>query len=74
MRIISNLKTLAFPVLIDCGTDDFFIEINRELHRMLLEKGIKHVYTEFPGAHTWEYWVHALDYHLFYLQHQFKFS
>ena len=71
--IISDLETLAFPVLIDCGTDDFFIGINRELHRILLEKGIKHVYTEFPGAHTWEYWVHALDYHLFYLQHQFKY-
>ena len=29
--------------------------------------------TEFPSAHTWEYWVHALDYHFYYLQHQFKY-
>ena len=71
--IIYDLEKLALPVVTDCGTDDFFIEINRELHRMRLNKGIKHVYTEFPCAHTWEYWVHALDYHLYYLQHQFKY-
>ena len=72
--IISDLEKLASPVIIDCGTDDFFIEINRELYRMMLNKGIDHLYTEFPSAHTWEYWVHALDYHLYYLQHQFKYQ
>ena len=71
--IISNLETLTFPILIDCGTDDFFIDINRELHQMLIDAEIKHVYTEFPGAHNWEYWVNALNYHLFYFQNQFKY-
>jgi putative tributyrin esterase len=41
---------------IDCGTEDFLIEDNREFAKFLTEKAIPHEYEEFPGAHTWEYW------------------
>jgi S-formylglutathione hydrolase FrmB len=43
-------------IRIDCGTDDFLIDDNRECHRRLDRLGIPHEYEEFPGAHTWDYW------------------
>lgn len=46
----------------DCGTDDILIEHNRTLHRDLTAAGIPHVYEEFPGGHTWDYWhAHLAD-------------
>lgn len=46
----------------DCGTEDVLIEHNRTLHRDLQAAGIPHVYEEFPGGHTWDYWnAHLAD-------------
>jgi S-formylglutathione hydrolase FrmB len=39
-----------------CGSEDFLIEPNRDLHRYLLEIGYEHLYTEGAGTHSWEYW------------------
>ena len=55
-------------IAFDCGTDDHLIEDNREFDAHLAQLGIPHVYREYPGGHTWEYWdqhiVEALDFHL----------
>ncbi|OWP62317.1 esterase [Hymenobacter amundsenii] len=56
------------PLIIDCGVDDFLIDINREVHRRLVYNHTPHDYTERPGAHTWEYWQNALPYHLLFFQ------
>ena len=46
----------------DCGSEDLLIEHNRTLHRDLEAAGITHVYEEFPGGHTWDYWhLHLAD-------------
>jgi putative tributyrin esterase len=44
------------PLRFDCGVDDELIEGNRTLHRQLEEEGIRHIYEEYSGAHTWDYW------------------
>ncbi|MCW5557599.1 MAG: alpha/beta fold hydrolase [Verrucomicrobiae bacterium] len=44
----------------DCGTEDPWITANRELHRAMELEGIPHVYEEFPGGHTWDYWERHL--------------
>ena len=44
------------PLRFDCGTEDILIEPNRHLHQALERAGISHVYQEFPGGHSWEYW------------------
>lgn len=49
-------KRLVPKIRIDCGTDDFLIQQNRDYHAALNKLGIAHEYEEFPGAHTWEYW------------------
>ena len=46
----------------DCGKEDELVGHSRELHRDLLKTGIPHVYEEFPGGHTWDYWhAHLAD-------------
>lgn len=52
----------TLPMIIDCGVDDFFIGINRELHQILLQKQIPHDYIERPGSHNWTYWDNAVRY------------
>lgn len=39
-----------------CGTEDFLLENNREFHRFLEERGVKHVYIESPGTHDMVFW------------------
>lgn len=50
------------PIRIDCGASDLLIEENRTLHRELEQRGIRHIYEEFPGGHEWPYWeIHLAD-------------
>lgn len=59
LSVIECLKQNASrlpPLRFDCGSDDILIEHNRTLHHQLGEANIAHVYEEFPGGHTWEYW------------------
>ncbi|SIQ98818.1 alpha/beta hydrolase [Maribacter ulvicola] len=50
----------------DCGVDDPLIEHNRKLHINLEKYGIAHIYEEFNGGHTVNYWkehiVRSLQY------------
>jgi putative tributyrin esterase len=43
-------------ITFDCGVDDFVIEGNQDLHAHMEQIGLPHTYTEFAGAHTWDYW------------------
>lgn len=49
-------RSLLPALRIDCGTEDFLIDHNREFHAHLDKLGIAHEYAEFPGAHEWGYW------------------
>ena len=40
-----------------CGTEDFLIENNREMHRFLEEEGVTHEYHEAPGIHDMVFWT-----------------
>jgi len=65
--LIDKMKENGIALLMDCGVDDFLLETNRQMHRLLLENGTPHDYTERPGAHTWEYWTNALPFHLLFI-------
>ncbi|WP_420150644.1 alpha/beta hydrolase [Spirosoma sp.] len=64
VNMADKLKANGLPLIIDCGVDDFLIEPNRELHRRLVYNKTPHNYSEYPGAHTWEYWENSLPYHV----------
>lgn len=73
---VVNLIPLALhselAMIIDCGTDDFFIDVNRDLHKKMLELKIPHDYTERPGAHNSEYWNNSILYHMLFFDNFFK--
>jgi len=69
---VDSLKPSELAISIDCGTGDFFIEVNRQLHAKLTEKGITHEYVEFPGGHSWEYWRLALPRQMEFLNRHFE--
>ncbi len=72
VNMAETIKNNGMPVIIDCGVDDFLIEVNRELHRRLVYNNTPHDYTERPGAHTWEYWQNSLPYHLLFFNKVLK--
>lgn len=53
-RLARSPRRLA--IRMDCGTEDFLIERNREFHAHLDALGVEHTYAEYPGEHTWAYW------------------
>jgi len=67
-----TIRKNGLPIIIDCGVDDFLIEVNRELHRRLVYNNTPHDYTERPGGHTWEYWQNALPNHLLFFSKVLK--
>ncbi|MEC9376785.1 MAG: alpha/beta hydrolase family protein [Candidatus Neomarinimicrobiota bacterium] len=71
VNMVHLLNETDFPIFVDCGYDDFFIENNRDLHQKLIEAKIKHRYAEKPGEHNWNYWISALDDHLKFFQINF---
>ncbi len=57
--LVKRLKARngKFPkIYMCCGTEDFLIENNREMHRFLESENVSHVYEESPGAHDWNFW------------------
>lgn len=57
VREISPERVKALPFLyVDCGTEDFLIQQNRDFTALLAEKKIPHEYRELPGKHDWIFW------------------
>lgn len=67
INLADKMKANGLKLMIDCGTEDFLIEPNRELHRRLLYNHTPHDYIERPGGHTWDYWQNALPSHVLFL-------
>ena len=44
-----------------CGTEDFLIENNRELHRFFEKEGIPHEYHESKGTHDMVFWREYIE-------------
>lgn len=59
-RIVSEIsaeKVKSLPFLyLDCGTDDWLFQPNRDFATLLLEKKVPHEYRQLPGVHEWKYW------------------
>lgn len=72
VNMVEAIKKNAIPIIIDCGVDDFLLEVNRELHRRLVYNQVPHDYIERPGEHTWEYWQNSLPYHVLFFHNVLK--
>ncbi len=62
----------SLSLIIQCGTDDFFYNVNVQLHEKLLLNNIPHTFISNPGAHNWDYWSEAIKYQLLYISDRFN--
>lgn len=71
---LHKIEPYKLDIIIDCGYEDFFFEVNEKLHEKMLYLNIKHDYITRPGGHTREYWENAIDYQLVFFNKFFKRS
>lgn len=69
---VDKLQNGELALIIDCGESDFFLEVNKNLHRRLLEFKIDHDFITRPGGHTGEYWNNSIDYQILFFSKFFR--
>jgi S-formylglutathione hydrolase FrmB len=72
INMLHLLTPGALSLLIDCGTEDFFYEVNVSLHQQMAYRKIAHDFISRPGAHNWKYWSNAIQYQLLFMNNYFK--
>ena len=72
MGQLKRIKNGDLWITFDCGEADFFLEVNKDLHKRLLGLGIDHDFTTRPGGHTSEYWGNSIDYHILFVEKYFR--
>ena len=71
INIVDELQNGDLKIIFDCGVDDFFLQVNRNLHQKLLDKKIEHDYVERPGEHNWAYWNNSIKFQLLFFREYF---
>ncbi len=64
INMVNRIKPNELYITIECGTEDFFYEVNEALHKKLLYMNIPHDYATRPGKHNSDYWKDSIDYQL----------
>lgn len=72
LNIIDEKPRDSLAIIIDCGTEDFFYEVNNRLHAKMEKLKIPHDYITRPGAHNWDYWRNALQYQFVFFSNYFN--
>lgn len=62
----------GYPIIIDCGTSDFFFPVNERLHNELLYRNIRHEYITRPGSHNRTYWSISIEPQLLFFSRFFR--
>lgn len=70
--LAGTIEPGRFNIIFDCGTEDFFYEVNEDLHQALLDRKVPHDYISRPGQHNWPYWNNSILYQLLYFNEIFK--
>lgn len=65
---IDKIENGDLALIIDCGYDDFFFNVNNEFHQKLLQHKIGHDFIVRPGGHTGEYWNSSIDYQILFFK------
>ena len=72
VHAVDDLQNGQLALIFDCGTSDFFLTVNRNLHQKLLDKKIDHDYIERPGGHNGAYWRNSIDYQVLFFEKFFR--
>ena len=71
-NMLDKVENNNLKLIIDCGVDDFFIDVNRTLHQKMVALKINHDYIERPGKHNIEYWENSLKFQLLFFNNFFN--
>jgi len=71
MKEMENYPKDSIAIIIDCGVQDFIIDMSRVAHQKMLSLKIPHDYIERPGKHDWKYWRTAVEYQLLFFRNYF---
>jgi len=72
INLVPLLKNKQLKLIIDCGVDDFFFNVNLALHQKLLAQNTPHYFMTRPGSHNWDYWNDAILYQMLFFSNFFK--
>lgn len=72
VNMLHLLTPNSLALIIDCGTEDFFYNVNEQLHEKLLQQNIPHDYISRPGVHDWDYWRNSIDFQLLFMNKFFR--
>ncbi|MDH5474625.1 MAG: esterase family protein [Cyclobacteriaceae bacterium] len=72
INLVYLLKGDNLKLIFDCGTNDFFYEVNKQLHQKLMNRNIPHDYTERSGSHNWAFWSNSIKYQVLYFDIYFN--
>lgn len=70
INMVSQIKP-GLKLMIDCGVEDFFYQVNEALHATLLANKVPHDYVVKPGKHNWDYWKEAIYYQTLFMNRNF---
>lgn len=72
---VATLATKVAPhkwnIIFDCGTEDFFYDVNRKLENTLKKRKMPHTYMNRPGIHNAAYWHDSAPLHLAFFDRYF---
>jgi S-formylglutathione hydrolase FrmB len=71
VNVIDHYPKDSLAIIMDCGTEDRVLGMNRLVHDKMLKLKIPHDYIERPGEHNWKYWNTSIDYQLIYFRKYF---
>ena len=71
LNVIDQYPKDSLDIIIDCGTEDRVLPMNRAVHEKMLKLKIHHDYIERPGEHNWAYWNTSIDYQLLFFRKHF---
>jgi S-formylglutathione hydrolase FrmB len=72
LNIIEHYPKDSLAILIDCGTEDRVLAMNRAVHVKLNKLKVPHDYIERPGEHNFIYWNKSIDYHFVFFSQFFN--
>lgn len=60
MSHVDSITPGDYNIIFDCGTEDFFFDVNNRLDSILTARGIEHTYLTSPGIHNGDYWKKSI--------------
>ncbi|MDR2361373.1 MAG: esterase family protein [Prevotellaceae bacterium] len=69
---VSKIKDGELAIIVDCGLDDFFLDVNISLHLLLKSNHISHDFILRPGKHNTAYWNNSIDYQILFFNKYFS--